>query len=314
MYFSRVRLRLEVLKSSQLNRVLAGNAYGAHRLLWDLFSDDKRSYLYREEIAREQLDNLTNTRGESVYYMVSQSQPIEPENSLFTVESKNYQPQLAPGQVLSFECRVNPVVTKKIVREDVDKYLQERSQRNVKNPEKITSKRIRHDLVMDAQLAGLKGLIKALNFENKLPSKPEKKDYKHLLLTNGGEALNQRLTEILSQDNRYAQRLQQVSSLADKMEWTLKAQVDMALESWWKRQGERYGFVLTIDNFGLSKLQNSAYQWHALPEKGKQAGFSSVDFTGELQITDVGKFEHALFNGIGRSKAFGCGLLMIKRA
>jgi len=61
------------------------------------------------------------------------------------------------------------------------------------------------------------------------------------------------------------------------------------------------------------KLQTSAYQWHAMPNKGKRAGFSSVDFVGALKITDVEQFKKALFDGIGRSKAFGCGLLMIKR-
>ena len=101
--------------------------------------------------------------------------------------------------------------------------------------------------------------------------------------------------------------------MADKLEWALKAQVDTALENWWKRQGERCGFELLIDPSGLSKLQNSTYQWHALPEKGKQAGFSSVDFTGELKVTDIERFEQVLFTGIGRSKAFGCGLLMIRK-
>ena len=286
MYFSRVQLRPEVLKSSQLNRVLTANVYGAHRLLWDLFSEDKRSYLYREEIAREQLDSLANVRGESIYYMVSKSKPIEPENSLFNVATKIYQPQLMVGQVLSFECRVNPVITKKAKK---------------------------HDVVMDAQLVFLKDLIQKFNLESGLPANTKKQDYKKLLLAKGGEALNQQLLEILSNDNLYAERLQQVSSLADKLEWTLKAQVDTALENWWKRQGERCGFELIIDHSGLSKLQNSAYQWHALPEKGKQAGFSSVDFTGELKVTDIERFEQALFTGIGRSKAFGCGLLMIKR-
>jgi CRISPR system Cascade subunit CasE len=35
-----------------------------------------------------------------------------------------------------------------------------------------------------------------------------------------------------------------------------------------------------------------------------KSGFSSVDFTGEQQITDMNKFMEALFPGIGRSKAF----------
>jgi len=65
------------------------------------------------------------------------------------------------------------------------------------------------------------------------------------------------------------------------------------------------------------KLQNSAYTWHGLPQKaaknGEKSGFSSVDFTGELQITDPEKFRQTLFQGMGRSKAFGCGLLMVRR-
>ena len=119
MYFSRIKLRPEIFKSSQLNHVLEGNAYGAHRLLWDLFSEQTRNYIYREEIAREQLGSSSNVRGESIYYMVSQSKPIEPEHSLFKVETKNYQPQLAIRQVLDFECRVNPVVTKNAKKHDL---------------------------------------------------------------------------------------------------------------------------------------------------------------------------------------------------
>ena len=54
MYFSRVRIRSNIFKSSQLGKVLEGNVYGIHRLLWDLFPDDQqRTFLYREEIARD---------------------------------------------------------------------------------------------------------------------------------------------------------------------------------------------------------------------------------------------------------------------
>ena len=54
MYFSRVRIRPNIFKSSQLGKVLEGNVYGIHRLLWDLFPEQQqRTFLYREEIARE---------------------------------------------------------------------------------------------------------------------------------------------------------------------------------------------------------------------------------------------------------------------
>lgn len=40
--------------------------------------------------------------------------------------------------------------------------------------------------------------------------------------------------------------------------------------------------------------------------------YSTVDFNGTLTVTDVDKFRSALFFGIGKCKAFGCGLLLIK--
>ncbi|MDH5718652.1 MAG: type I-E CRISPR-associated protein Cas6/Cse3/CasE [Spirochaetia bacterium] len=38
-----------------------------------------------------------------------------------------------------------------------------------------------------------------------------------------------------------------------------------------------------------------------------------VDFSGILRVTDPDKFRFTLTNGIGRAKAFGCGLLLLKR-
>lgn len=292
MYFSRVRIRTDILKSSQIGLLLQGNSYGSHRLLWDLFpNQDNRAFLYREEIAREQLAASATVRGEPVYYLVSQIKPVANDDSLLRLETKPYHPQLEVGQHLAFECRVNPVVERQGKK---------------------------HDVVMDAQLQFLNHLVQTLNLHNQLSGKPEKSTYKTLLLSAGGEALNAHLTQLLANDSRYAERIGQIAGLADKLEWAIKAQVDQALENWWRRQGERCGFELVHDQNGLSKLQNSGYQWHALPQKikkkGDKSGFSAVDLSGELQITDIEKFQHTLFNGLGRSKAFGCGLLMIKRA
>ncbi|MGR9000279.1 MAG: type I-E CRISPR-associated protein Cas6/Cse3/CasE [Gammaproteobacteria bacterium] len=291
MYFSRVKIRSNIKELSELARIFKGDSHGVHRLLWGLFPEqEQRTFLYREEIAREQLGALPAVRGEPIYYLVSQTKPVEAENSLFTVESKNYRPQLEIGQRLGFDCRANPVVTRQGKK---------------------------HDVVMDAQLQFLSSLVKDFRLESLLSAKPGKGNYKKLLLANSGETLNQRLNEFLAKDSRYAGRLGQIASLSGKLEWAIKAHIDIALESWLKKQGERLGFKLAVDNDGLSKLQNSSYLWHGLPAKAKQksdkSGFSAVDFSGELQITDRAKFEQALFQGIGRSKAFGCGLLMIRR-
>jgi len=287
MYFSRVRIRAGSKSLSTLADILKNDSYGAHRLLWTLFpGQEKRNFLFREEIAREQLGPAPAARGEPVYYLVSQSEPVAEADSLFSIESKPYRPKIMNGDRFGFDCRVNPVICRQGKK---------------------------HDLVMDAQLQFLAEQIKISQLEASLPVKSNKGAYKKLLLIGDSESLNTRLTEILANDLRYAERLQQVSTLSDKLEWAIKAHIDTVLENWLKAQGERLGFELAAGSDRLSKLQNSAYAWHSLNGKGKKAGFSSIDFTGQLRVTDTEKFEQALFHGIGRSKAFGCGLLMIRR-
>lgn len=289
MYFSRVRIRPGINELSELADMLRQDQYAVHRMLWRLFpGQEERTFLYREEIAREQLGSAA--RGEPIYYIVSQNKPIELEGSLFKVESKEYDPQLTGGQCLQFDCRVNPVVSRQGKK---------------------------HDVVMDAQLQFLTSLVKTHNLESTLPAKIDKGVYKKLLLEKGGAGLEAGLTDLLTNDLRYAESLGQISGLVNKLDWAIKARIDQALEGWMTKQGERCGFALLTGDDGLPKLQSSAYAWHGLQQKaakkGEKSGFSSVDFTGELQITDPEKFRQTLFTGLGRAKAFGCGLLMVRR-
>jgi CRISPR system Cascade subunit CasE len=128
--------------------------------------------------------------------------------------------------------------------------------------------------------------------------------------------LDNRLTALLKEDCRYAERLTHKMSLFEKLDWSIKATIDNALDQWLTRQGKENAFEILKDRNGQFKLQNSAYQWHQLTQKsrkGKKSGFSSVDFTGDLEITDAGIFKDKICEGIGRSKAFGCGLMLVKR-
>ena len=50
---------------------------------------------------------------------------------------------------------------------------------------------------------------------------------------------------------------------------------------------------------------------HRRPEKGGRFPMKTVCFCGKLQITDADAFRKALHQGIGRGKAFGCGLLFV---
>ncbi len=317
MYFSRIRLRPEIYRSTQLATVIAQNPYDIHRLFWDLFTDEKkRNFLFREEIAREQLSVRSGARGEPVYYVVSTTRP-NTDNPLFQVDEKAYQPQLSAGDILKFELRANPIVNGKADRENPEQFLRERSKRDVKDKSKLTKRRVRHDVVMHEQRVFLQGLCSELNLDVQTHADQKKSELKQLLLSRGGQELDKKLTAVLEGDARYADRLQQSLTLSDKLEWAAKARVDQALEKWMLLQGERNGFLICRDKYGQPKLQSTGYLWHSLREKDKKAkkpGFSSMDFTGEVKVTDVAKFRDALFKGIGPSKAFGCGLLMVRRA
>jgi len=77
-------------------------------------------------------------------------------------------------------------------------------------------------------------------------------------------------------------------------------------EQWLNRQAERHGFqVLSVraDNYRQLRLD----------ARKRNIRFSTLDFTGLLQVTETDAFARALCKGIGPAKAFGCGLLLVRR-
>lgn len=83
--------------------------------------------------------------------------------------------------------------------------------------------------------------------------------------------------------------------------------VQQTCVDWLAARAERHGFALVARS-----VIASAYQQHT--GKRGELQFSSVDLAGELTVTDAGRFAQALTHGIGRAKAFGCGLLLIRPA
>ena len=280
MYFSRVMLKPD-LASTALVKIIAGNTYGKHQLLWELFPESQqRPFLYREEFASEQLGQRSKMKGSYIYYLLSAEKPIE--NGIFQVDTKDYQPQLAVGDILSFRLRANPTVTRHHKR---------------------------HDIAMDAQRTLLTQLCQSLEFPTK---NPKKSDLKQAILRAKDANIDQQLTQILSRCTRYPDRLQTALDSRQRLAWALKSVTEQALEEWLIRQGRKKGFELLSTGAALGI---DHYHPHTLPEKNHDAVFHSIDFSGMLRVTHGEVFiQDTLFKGIGPAKGFGCGLMLVKRA
>lgn len=89
--------------------------------------------------------------------------------------------------------------------------------------------------------------------------------------------------------------------------------VEQAVREWLGSNGaagfaDRYGFRVG------DTLRVDAYRQHRIERNGdKPIAFSTVDLSGDLVVTDADRFTRALLCGVGRGKAFGCGLLLVRR-
>jgi len=77
---------------------------------------------------------------------------------------------------------------------------------------------------------------------------------------------------------------------------------------WIKHQSEKHGFE-------VNTVQVDGYHQHILQRRNKNSSgnISTLDFEGTLTITDPKTFLEKLTAGFGSAKAFGCGLMLIRR-
>jgi len=225
-YFSRVSINPSAVDVKQFARLACADGYREHQQLWKLFDDDpdaKRDFLFRRE----------QTNGWPRFFMVSGRKP-EKMDSIWNIETKEYNPKIYSGEKLAFSIRVNPVVT----RTDDD------------------GKKHRHDVVMNMKKqTGYQQLP-----ENKRPP---------------------------------------LIQLAEQ-----------AGVEWLEKRAEKHGFT-----FDAGAVRIDAYtQNRAYKKRNKHPiRYSTLDFTGVLMVTDPGIFQTVLYQGIGPAKAFGCGLLLVRR-
>ncbi|WP_319772221.1 type I-E CRISPR-associated protein Cas6/Cse3/CasE [Breoghania sp.] len=80
-----------------------------------------------------------------------------------------------------------------------------------------------------------------------------------------------------------------------------------AAREWFARQGEANGFA-------VAALALDGYRTQTMPRgRGRPARFGVLDLKGIVTVIDPVAFTRRLAAGFGRAKAFGCGLMLIRR-
>ena len=87
-----------------------------------------------------------------------------------------------------------------------------------------------------------------------------------------------------------------------------RASIAEAARHWLSGQGARYGF-------DLETLDSSLYRTVRLQRRsGVDGKLGVLDLDGVLRVSDPESLLAAVANGFGKGKAFGCGLMLLRRA
>lgn len=273
MYLSRVSLNAGAEAKKELVNLLQGGVYASHQLLWRLFSEKTERHFL---FRQEQGDGYGAAKGEPVFYVLS-SEPPEDTSDLFHTQVKPFQPKLRVGDRLGFTLRVNPTVCRQGKR---------------------------HDVLMDARITWLKTQAAELGVTSDI----SQRQLKEQVLD---KARDQHLENWQSQifASRYSEALESSVGRMATLDLVLNVVADNALQSWWTSRLPKLGLIADAGD----PLQSSGYLQHGLARKSEKARFSSVDLTGQASVVDPEVFTKTLSEGIGRAKAFGCGLMLIRR-
>ena len=82
--------------------------------------------------------------------------------------------------------------------------------------------------------------------------------------------------------------------------------------AWLDRIGKNNGFIVDhkethVEDYSVRKIRRHGDKKHTT------ATFGIMDIKGKFELTEPKKFIFALQKGFGRAKAFGCGLMLIRR-
>ncbi|MBI0113262.1 MULTISPECIES: type I-E CRISPR-associated protein Cas6/Cse3/CasE [unclassified Gilliamella] len=94
----------------------------------------------------------------------------------------------------------------------------------------------------------------------------------------------------------------------------IKIRQNEAAINWLIKQSESRGFSLsTTDGQQLDcTVINYTQEQFIKKSNFKPITYSRVDYQGVLTVTDVDLFLNTIYQGVGKSKGFGCGLFLLK--
>lgn len=94
-----------------------------------------------------------------------------------------------------------------------------------------------------------------------------------------------------------------------KYEVTRQDILQQEVSNWFRKKENTGGFqtepsTMLISEYNMHKLSS---------EKGKRIQFSSCNISGDLMVLEPDLFLNLLYQGLGKAKAFGCGLILIQK-
>jgi len=85
--------------------------------------------------------------------------------------------------------------------------------------------------------------------------------------------------------------------------------VQRATTTWLATRAERCGFAIAP-----AQIRADGYRQHRFRKSGGAVvRFSTVDLEGLLTVIDPDRFRAILFGGIGPTKGFGCGMVIVRK-
>jgi len=107
-------------------------------------------------------------------------------------------------------------------------------------------------------------------------------------------------------------------SRSRRIDPVLQAWIDSGKTAKWQVLGLEVGCKWLEDRqerngFRLIQVDLADYEVIEFMRDGKPLRLGTIAYSGTMEITEPEKFKNAMLNGIGHSRAWGCGLLLCKR-